>query len=454
MTIHRPDHFHCLRIILALIILTAALTGCSSTEDTGTSGSAAPAPAENGAGQLKLLILGIDGMKPEFINKYVKNGMMPNLKKIIDNGSMAIIDTKIDLKSPLIWTSIATGFMPDIHGITDFTIDGEPANSTARKVPGFWNIFEMNRVKSATLGWWATWPAEDEAGIMISDRAFWGRFENKVSPEGIIDTDRHKIVNYLREINWLHRFTAFPYDNRYKEHYKPDEWKYLINDLIYRRLISAVIRDRIYTDIAEELMEKEKPEVMAVYLQGVDYVEHAFWQFYEPEPFRKDGWPVDDQEINQLKNVIPEYHKYTDELVGRILALCGPDTMIMVMSDHGFGPDPTLRQTQPELGLSGNHRPETPFIISGPGIVKNKPQTAAVDHLDILPTILYSLELPVAQDFPGRVLKEYFKADIREALDLRLATIDTYRKFQKQRQASGDKNAEVLENLKTLGYIK
>lgn len=401
-------------------------------------------------GLLKLLIIGIDGMEPRLINKYIKDGKMPNLKGLIENGSSTIINTRLPLTSPIIWTTIATSAPPKVHGITDFVINGTPINSSFRKVPAFWNILESNFIKAATVGWWATWPAEKNAGIMISFKAFWGSFKEKVYPENVIDTHKYNNIKYLKNLDFLKRFTSYPFDKKYKKNLKRGDRQYLLNDLIKRRLIGGYIRDEIFTDIAVELLEKHKPEALAIYLEGIDYVEHAFWQFMEPEPFRKEGWDINDKEIKHLKNVIPEYHKYTDELLGRLLKYVDPDTLTLVISDHGFGPAPYLKKKSPELGLSGNHKKKTFFILSGSQIVKSKTQTTTVYHVDLLPTALYGLGLPLARDFYGRPLLEYFTDNYLEKRAVRYVNSYTEKRRRKVKSKHDD---EIKDDLRSLGYI-
>jgi len=387
----------------------------------------------------------------------LSQGQLPNLQKIINNGIKKNIPTELDLISPVIWTSIATGVPPKTHGIEDFTLAGKPVNSSSRKVPAFWNILNHNKVNVATLGWWATWPAEKDGGIIIGDRVHWRERKEKVYPDNIIDTDNYTVERYKGKLEFLSRFTSYPYEPDFKNKFAEGEENYILNKLITDRLVKNYCIDRIYTDIAKEITLKSKVEVLSIYLLGIDYVSHAFWQYMEPNPFREKGIVVQDQNVDRLGNIIPEYYKYIDELLGEIFKLCNEDTLIFILSDHGFGPDPNLIHDSKELGVSGNHRAEAVFIVSGKDVIssaKNPSITSMPRHFDFLPTLLYVLGLPVAKDFLGRPLEEYFTNEFRNGHKVKY--IPTYKENYSRAvsQPQIDDDAKVIKDLKGLGYIK
>lgn len=429
-----------------LLLIGIALVG---------SGCSSPQPTQ--ADKLKILVVGIDGMEPSLVSDYVSRGRMPNLKKIISNGFEKKIRTNFILSSPVIWTSIATGVAPEVHGITDFTVDGKPTTSATRNVPAFWNILDRSKIKAATLAWWATWPAEQDGGIIIGDRVYWQERLQKVYPEGVIDTTKYTLDGYAGNFEFLSRFTSYPYDPEYENNFTEGQEDYITNKLIAERLIRIYCRDKIYTDIATELSLKNNLEVLSIYLQGIDHVQHAFWQFMDPEPFRREGIAVNEDKVERLGGVVPVYYEVIDEMLGTLLHLCDENTLIFVLSDHGFGPDPNVIKDTPHLGLSGNHRDETLFIMSGSDVLKAGEVTGDMrmpSQVDFLPTLLYALRLPVAKDISGYPLEEYFTAKFRNNNPVKY--ISTYKTNDKKRQGKsslGD-DGKVIEDLRGLGYVK
>ena len=86
-----------------------------------------------------MLVLGIDGMDVRLTRQYMQQGLLPNIQKIAEAGSMSVMQTSMPPQSPVAWSNIAIGAGPEIHGIYDF-IHRDPATlmpylSTSRVVP-------------------------------------------------------------------------------------------------------------------------------------------------------------------------------------------------------------------------------------------------------------------------------------------------------------------------------
>ena len=75
--------------------------------------------------------------------------------------------------------------VPRVHGITGFVVPtpkGDvPISSTVRKVPALWNMTARTGRRTAVLGWWGSWPAEEIDGVVVTDRALL-EVPSRVSP--------------------------------------------------------------------------------------------------------------------------------------------------------------------------------------------------------------------------------------------------------------------------------
>jgi len=84
-----------------------------------------------------LVILGIDGMDPVLTQRYVDEGMLPNVSALIRDGSFAPLQTTNPPQSPVAWSTFITGQPPEVHGIFDFlhrdARDLSPYLSTSRQ---------------------------------------------------------------------------------------------------------------------------------------------------------------------------------------------------------------------------------------------------------------------------------------------------------------------------------
>ena len=70
----------------------------------------------------KMVILGFDGMDPDFVEQLVRDGKLPNIKRLIDQGGLYSLGTTHSAESPTAWASFATGVNPGKHNIYDFLI--------------------------------------------------------------------------------------------------------------------------------------------------------------------------------------------------------------------------------------------------------------------------------------------------------------------------------------------
>lgn len=130
----------------------------------------------------KLLILGVDGMDPRLTKKYVEEGYMPNVKRLIEMGS-----TRADLEmigghptvTPPMWTTLATGATPCVHGISEYYAhDPERLDvmlynfdSSRCKAEPLWNVAAESGVKTLVWHWpGSSWPpTSDSPNLSVVD---------------------------------------------------------------------------------------------------------------------------------------------------------------------------------------------------------------------------------------------------------------------------------------------
>lgn len=68
----------------------------------------------------KLVIVGLDGLEPSLVEKYMSEGKLPNFSKIKDEGTYTPLKTTTPAISPVAWSSFMTGSNPSKHNIFDF----------------------------------------------------------------------------------------------------------------------------------------------------------------------------------------------------------------------------------------------------------------------------------------------------------------------------------------------
>src|SRR5437016_12078767 len=68
----------------------------------------------------RAIILGFDGMDPELAERFMREGKLPNLAKLIENGTFRKLRTTFPAISPVAWSTFMTGVNPGKHNIYDF----------------------------------------------------------------------------------------------------------------------------------------------------------------------------------------------------------------------------------------------------------------------------------------------------------------------------------------------
>lgn len=257
------------------------------------------------------VVIGIDGAEWSVIESLWEQGRLPHLRALADRGTTAPLGTNY-IASPMIWTTIATGVRPPAHGITGFVATTEkgnaPVSSRQRKVPALWNMLSATGRRVAVLNWWASWPAEAVDGIVVSDRAGLG-VGNEVWPPELVETFRE----------W--RRQALDQPTGFNRAELASAWE------------STGPRDRDQQTgwIAEHLAERDF-DLLLVYFRAVDVLSHLHWKSWQPKRFPKT--PRED--LEDYREVIPAVYEATDEVIGAVVAAAGPETNVMVLSDHGF----------------------------------------------------------------------------------------------------------------------
>ncbi|MBI5710687.1 MAG: alkaline phosphatase family protein [Candidatus Eisenbacteria bacterium] len=115
-----------------------------------------------------VVVLGIDGMDPQLLERFVARGVMPHFEALMKSGSYSRLGTSIPPQSPVAWSCFITGMDPGGHGIFDF-IHRDPAT--------YLPVFSAARVtepgRTLTLGDWAIPLSGGKAELQRKGEAFW-----------------------------------------------------------------------------------------------------------------------------------------------------------------------------------------------------------------------------------------------------------------------------------------
>ena len=406
--------------------------------------------------KLHVILFCMDGGSWRVMDPLIEKGLLPNFKRLKESGAYGTLMSYGRMVSPIIWTSIATGKGMDKHGITDFLKDGVPVTANMRKTKAIWNILSDNRITVGIVGYYVTWPVEEVYGFMISDNSYNPRLsEGKFYPAHIpgVNEQQDLFWKLRSETKSLRRFIDFDFNLDFRElgEDHPDFWP---NFLVDKRLSWPYARDEVFRRFGAKLYKDYHPEFFAIYFKGVDFTGHGFWKHMDPEPFKE---AVDPKEIELLGKVIERYYVYMDEVLSDLMKEMGPNAMMIVVSDHGFGADPSKKDRLKDKYwyLTGSHKLEGIFIAYGAGI-RSGAEINVASVMDITPTLLALFGLPVAEDMEGKVITYAESGDYLSSAPP--SYIGTYE--DKGSAARGDQDAisseadeDIKDKLRALGYI-
>jgi predicted AlkP superfamily phosphohydrolase/phosphomutase len=153
----------CVRALVAVLLLPAALaaSACQSAQPSTT--------------RPKLLILGFDGMDPKLLDRWMKEGQLPNIARVASTGSVRPLATTHSPESPTAWASFATGVNPGKHNIYDFLVRDTttylPDLGMVRREPArfLFGYFPVARPKLHSIrGGTSFWVEAGRAGVRSS----------------------------------------------------------------------------------------------------------------------------------------------------------------------------------------------------------------------------------------------------------------------------------------------
>jgi tetratricopeptide (TPR) repeat protein len=364
-----------------------------------------PAPAVL---KQKLLLIGWDSADWRLLRPLMAEGKMPHLQALAARGISGSLGTLQPMLSPMLWTSIATGKRAFKHGILGF-VEPEPAtggvrpvSSLSRKTKAVWNILCQAGLRCHVVGWWPSHPVEPIRGVMVSNHFQqatampddpWPVRPGSVHPERLIE---HLAPLRLHPMD-VDGNTLLPFVPKAAQ----------VNQEKDQRLFSiakVVAENAGIHAAATGILQLEPWDFMAIYYDGLDHFGHLAMKYHPPR--RPD---VKEEDFDLYSGVMEAAARFHDMMLGVLLELAGPDTRVMLISDHGFHPDHLRPDSLPNepAGPAAEHRAYGIFVMAGPGIARGQ-TLAGATLLDIAPTILQSFGLPVGEDMDGKVLLPVF----------------------------------------------
>lgn len=263
----------------------------------------------------KLLVIGLDGVPLDLIQKWSKAGELPVLARFFEEGAFGQLRSTTPPTSAAAWSSFVTGKNPGKTGVYDFlyrerdSYTFSPANGHYRDGQSLWQILSAAGKRVGVVNVPLSYPAEPVNGFMITGWMTPYRAHDIAYPSHII-SDLEAAVG--------------PYQ------IYPQETFSERNSAAYfaasRRLLEMRTESTLY------LMEKHPWDVFMTVFFDTDRILHQAWHYLDPDHSWNDGKPPGDR-----SQPIRRYFRQLDASIGRLIEQAGDDALVMIMSDHGMG---------------------------------------------------------------------------------------------------------------------
>lgn len=250
----------------------------------------------------KVVALGIDGVPYSLLNRFINEGLMPNLAGIVKRGTFVPMTASIPEVSSTSWSTFMTGVNPGRHGIYGFT---ELQKGTYK-----WHFPNFNDIKSDTL--WDIASKHNKKSIILNiPSTYPARQLNGILTAGFVALDLRKAT----------------YPESAYEYLKSIGYKMDVDTQKAKESLSALSEEidtafNIRKKAILHFFDNHEWDLFMCVITETDRLHHYLWIAL-----------VD--ETHPQHNFFLEFYKRLDAFIGELYDRVGGDTPFMILSDHG-----------------------------------------------------------------------------------------------------------------------
>ncbi len=251
----------------------------------------------------RLFVLALDGTPFSLLKRLMNEGVMPNLKRLVRQGSFREMYSVQPPLSSVAWASFLTGSKPAEHGISGFvernpqTMDWYVPKADRLQKETFLQILSRKGKRVFSMNVPLTYPPYPVNGILISG------FLNQDILRG---TYPQAIGSFLKAKGYVIDADV--------EIAKKDLHAF------FERL-SFVLEKRI--EIMLHFYHQEKWDLFFTHIMETDRLHHIFWKYYQVN-------------LAPFAEKFRVFYQKIDMLIGKLEAALLPDSALLLLSDHGF----------------------------------------------------------------------------------------------------------------------
>jgi predicted AlkP superfamily phosphohydrolase/phosphomutase len=267
----------------------------------------------------RILVIGLDGATFNVIEPLIQEGRLPVMKRLLREGTSAVLESTPFPHSAPAWTSCFTGVNPGKHGVFGWGVRGDQSsyrfqlsNSLLIKAKTLARLLSEYGKYSVVMNDPVSYPPYPIKGSIISGMLT-PQGEGFTFPPELQQELLKAVPDYVTEVS--------PFDFDLDTH---------AGLSAYAEALFRAIRAR--TRAAKLLMDTKQWDFFAVVFTELDRIQHHFWGEKTATLL-----PLS-QKDESLGWVIPRAYEILDESIRLLLEDVPKDTQLFVVSDHGFGP--------------------------------------------------------------------------------------------------------------------
>ncbi len=341
----------------------------------------------------KVTIIGLEGMSFDVMIPLINEGKLPNFAWLLEEGSWGRLDNFSPTDPVILNSSFNSGKFPSGHRkVSLFKYRILKTDQEFEVIPRF--IFFGQLLRTGLL-------LRSELDPSWRSDDIWAIFRDNDTPFILKDWQESQgIINPSQRA--VTRFNHFFKDLK------------LDTSQMFNIVRRAFFDDFEFEDQVTRQRNEIQPKIVYFILNGLNIVERYFYKYTFPDLFGN----IDQDEINRYSAVIEKYYQFYDEIIGRYLASRKEDELLIVYSPHGIEPLPLWKRVVEwiigNVEISAYHElaPEGVVFFNGREILRgNSIQDARL--IDIAPTLLHYLGLPIGKDMDGIVVSSIFREEFK-----------------------------------------
>lgn len=290
-------------------------------------------PRPGPTGDTRILVFGLDGATFDLLDVFAPH--TPHLAGLEKTGVRADLMSMEPMFSPLLWTTMATGKLPEEHGIHGFHVQYPDC-----RVPQFWEVLASRGWTLGIYKWLVTYPPLQAEGFMVP--AWLASGPETWPPE----------LGFVKEMELSRRLKR---QKIAATRGAPAlAWDGVLHGLRLGTLLEAarvsltekvqgphplrsqrdgqLLKVRMDRDVAVWAIHRWNPTLVTFTDYASDALSHKFWK-HSDGPGAATASPA---EVARWGGTLLDTYAQADRVLGDLMAAVGPQARVVVLSDHGF----------------------------------------------------------------------------------------------------------------------